>query len=399
METTALSLGKSVLDGALGYAKSAVAEEVALQLGVQRDHAFIREELEMMRAFLRAAHDERREDHQVLMTWVKQVCDVAYDAEDCLQDCSIHLKKPSWWRRPSTLRERHRIAKKMKELRARVEDVSQRNLRYQLINSAGSKSGDGAEVSGAAAMSGMEEALRQQNKSKADLIRLINKKDEDLRVIGVWGTSDVLGEKSIIERAYNGLKRDRKFQYHAWISMVRPLNTTAILLDIVMQFAVDFLKEETKKHASDPEVQDLHRLWVAKEDDLAEEFRKFLNEKSYLVVVNDLSTMDEWDQIRTCFPTNKKGSRLLVCTEHVKVASFCVEPSTMLPEHKQLFPDKDLYAFYDKGSQDIICSVDPGPSSTIDTLDDSNSGNGKYLTHMETNVTAFKESKLIGPTE
>jgi hypothetical protein len=42
MEATTLSVGKSVLDGALGYAKSALAEEVALQLGVQRDHAFIR---------------------------------------------------------------------------------------------------------------------------------------------------------------------------------------------------------------------------------------------------------------------------------------------------------------------------------------------------------------------
>jgi hypothetical protein len=348
METTALSLGKSVLDGALGYAKSAVAEEVALQLGVQRDHAFIREELEMMRAFLRAAHDERG-DHQVLMTWVKQVRDVAYDAEDCLQDCSVYLKKPSWWRRPSTLRERHRIAKKMKELRARVEDVSQRNLRYQLVKTSGSKPEDGAEVSGAAAMSGMEEALRQQNKTKADLIRLINKNDDDLRVIGVWGTSDVLGEKSIVKRAYDGLKRDRKFQYHAWISMVLPLSTTAILQDIVMQFALDSLEEEAKRHTSAPdEAQDLRRLWVAKEDDLADEFRKFLNDKSYLIVINDLSTMDEWYQIRTCFPTNKKGSRLLVCTVHIKVASLCVEPSTLLPEHKQLFPDKALYAFYDK---------------------------------------------------
>jgi hypothetical protein len=91
-----------------------------------------------------------------------------------------------------------------------------------------------------------------------------------------------------------------------------------------MQFAVDYLKEETKKHTSGPdEVQDLRRLWVAKEDDLADEFRKFLNEKNYLIVVNDLSTMDEWDQIRTCFPTNKKGSRLLVCTEHVKLQA-CV---------------------------------------------------------------------------
>jgi hypothetical protein len=53
------------------------------------------------------------------MTWVKQV---RYDAEDCLQDFSIHLHKPSWWRL-CTLRERRRIAKQMKELRARVEDA------------------------------------------------------------------------------------------------------------------------------------------------------------------------------------------------------------------------------------------------------------------------------------
>ncbi|CAN6338464.1 unnamed protein product [Urochloa humidicola] len=397
MEATALSLGKSVLDGALGYAKSAVAEEVALQLGVQRDHAFIREELEMMQAFLRAAHEER-DDHKVLMTWVKQVRDVAYDAEDCLQDCSVHLKKPSWWRRPNTLRDRHRIAKKMKELRARVEDVSQRNLRYQLVKrAAGFKSADGAELSsfaGATTMSGVEEAQRQQNKSKADLIRLINRKDEELRVIGVWGTSDVLGEKSIVKRAYDGLKRDRKFQCHAWISMVSPLNTTEIMQDIVTQFVVDSLEEKTKTHT---EAQELRRLWMTKEDDLPDEFRKFMNEKSYLIVVNSLSTMDQWKQIRTCFPTNKKGSRLLVCTEHVKIASLCVEPSTLLPEHKQFFPDKALYAFYDKGSQDIAYSTDQEPSSsTTDTLYDNNSREGKRLTRMETNFTAFKESKLIG---
>ncbi|WVZ91579.1 hypothetical protein U9M48_037730 [Paspalum notatum var. saurae] len=376
MEATALSLGKSVLDGALGYAKSAVAEEVALQLGVQRDHAFIREELEMMQAFLRAAHNEP-DNHKVLMTWVKQVRDVAYDAEDCLQDCSVHLKKPSWWRLPSTLRERRRIAKKMKELRARVEDVSQRNLRYQLVKStAGSKSADGAELSGfagATTMSGMDEAQRQQNKSRADLIRLINKKDEDLRVIGVWGTSDVLGEKSIVKKAFDGLKRDNKFQCYAWINM-----------------------EETKTHKSTPEAQDPRRLWMTEEDSLADEFRKFLNDKSYLIVVNGVSATDEWDQIRPCFPTNKKGSRVLVCTEHVKIASLCVGLSTLLPEHKQLFHDKTLYAFYDKASQDITYSMDPGPSS-VNTLDDINSGDyGKCLTHMETNITAFKETKLIG---
>jgi hypothetical protein len=58
MEATALSIGRSVLNGALSSAKSTVAEEVALQLGVRRDQVFITSELQMMQAFLESAHDE-----------------------------------------------------------------------------------------------------------------------------------------------------------------------------------------------------------------------------------------------------------------------------------------------------------------------------------------------------
>ena len=78
MEATGLSLGKSVLDGVLSYANSAIAEEVALQLGITGDQAFVRDELEMMLSFLMAAHEER-DEHKVVKTWVKQVRNVAYD--------------------------------------------------------------------------------------------------------------------------------------------------------------------------------------------------------------------------------------------------------------------------------------------------------------------------------
>jgi hypothetical protein len=83
---------------------------------------------------------------------------------------------------------------------------------------------------------------------------------------------------------------------------------------------------------------------------LVDEFKKVLNEKSYLVVLTNLSSMEEWDQIKTCFPKNKNGSRLIVCTKQVKVASLCVGTGThtALPEHKQLSVDQTLYAFYEK---------------------------------------------------
>jgi hypothetical protein len=93
MELTALSVGKSVLNGALSYAKSALAEEVALQLGVRRDQVFITNELEMMQAFLESAHDEGDENNRVVKVWVKQVRDVAYDVEDTLQEFAVRLQE------------------------------------------------------------------------------------------------------------------------------------------------------------------------------------------------------------------------------------------------------------------------------------------------------------------
>ncbi|KAM0872209.1 hypothetical protein ACQ4PT_038850 [Festuca glaucescens] len=126
MEATVLSLGKCVVNGALSYAKSAAAGEVASRLGVRRDQAFIADELEMMQAFLMAAHDERQGDGRVVRVWVKQVRDVAYDVEDSLQEFAVRLQKQSWWR---TLLDRRLVGRQMRELRAKVEDVSRRNKR------------------------------------------------------------------------------------------------------------------------------------------------------------------------------------------------------------------------------------------------------------------------------
>jgi hypothetical protein len=207
MEATVLSLGKTVVTGALSYAKSAGAGEVALRLGVQRDQAFIADELEMMQAFLMAAHDDRQDDDdRVVRVWVKQVRDVAYDVEDSLQEFAVRLQKQSWWRVLRTLLDRRLVGRQMRELRAKVEDVSRRNKRYRLINSDGSVSKPGTISTGEfpitdVTMSSTEEARRKWDKAKMDLLRLINsKKEDDLRVIALWGENDDLGEPPFLKK-------------------------------------------------------------------------------------------------------------------------------------------------------------------------------------------------------
>ncbi|KAG2580378.1 hypothetical protein PVAP13_6NG323032 [Panicum virgatum] len=338
----------------------------------------------MMQAFLRAAHGQQ-DDHEVLMTWVKQVRDVAYDAEDSLQDFSIHLKKPSWWRLPRTLQERRRIAKQMKELRARVEDVSQRNLRYQLIKSAGSKPETAAELSSitAAAIFGIDEARRaaKHDKPKVDLVDLINQEGEDLRVIAVWGTSGDLGQTSIINMAYENPDIKKKFSCRAWVRILHPFNLNNFIQILVKQFrsaiGVDVLLETEK---------------TGKE--LAEEFTGYINEKCYLIVLNDLSTFEDWNEIKACLPNHKKGSRIIICSPQVEVVSLCAGQESEALELKQLSVDQTIYAFYEKGQEKLLMQASSSNAATTST-------NGSKavtwnLTRHKTIASAFEEPQLIG---
>ncbi|CAO2191461.1 unnamed protein product [Urochloa humidicola] len=404
MEATVLSVGKSVLSGALSHTKSAISEEVALQLGVQRDQDFIREELEMMKSFLMVAHEER-DDHEMFSTWVKQVRDVAYDAEDCLQDFSVHLEKPLSRHFPCTLQERHRIAKQMKELRARVEDVSQRKLRYHLTKDSTSKHATKSEQSGmvAEAIFDVNEArwAAMTENSKVDLVQLINNESKGLRVIAVWGTSGGLGQMLTIRAAYEDPCVQRKFPLRAWVRMMHPFNPIDFVHSLLEQF-----------HSAVGLEALLGRRRTGQE--LAVELNRYMDQMGYLIVLNGLSSIEEWDRIRTCFPNNKEGSRIVVSTPHVEVANLCIGQEGVISELKHLYDDQVLYAFYEKDSEDCTQSAKPMSSKNVNTTSSNNSmmstveipGNQskvadankavrKSLTRIRT-ACALEESQLIG---
>jgi hypothetical protein len=244
MEATALSVGKSVLSGALGYAKSAFAEEVALQLGVQKDQAFIADELEMMQSFMMEAHEER-DNNKVVRTWVKQVRDTAYDVEDSLQDFAVRVQRPSWWRLRRKLLERRRVAKKMKELRAKVEDVSQMNVRYRLIKGSKAAATEQSSII-AEAIFGVHDARRaaKEENQRVDLVQLVNEEDDELRVIAVWGTGGGIGQTSIIRAAYKNPNTQSKFPNRASVRVAHPFSSEGFVRSLVNQFlAVEGFKD------------------------------------------------------------------------------------------------------------------------------------------------------------
>ena len=74
-------------------ALAAIEEEATLRKSTQNDLAFITGEFQMMQSFLNVA-DEERARNNVVRTWVRQVRDLAYNVEDCIEYV-IHLDKAS----------------------------------------------------------------------------------------------------------------------------------------------------------------------------------------------------------------------------------------------------------------------------------------------------------------
>ncbi|CAM0947549.1 unnamed protein product [Alopecurus aequalis] len=420
MEATVLSVGKSVLSGAISYTKSALAEEVALQLGVRSDQAFITDELEMMQGFLLTAHDEQGGSCMVVKIWVKQVRDVAYDVEDSLMDFAVRLEQQSWWRIPRTLLDRRSVAKEMKKLRSKVEDISQRNMRYRLIkeSSAAGSSGTAGQPSSSATISSevvlhiaeaTTRAALQKKKKKVDLAKLIAEDEDNLgSAIAVWGASSDVGVTSIIRAAYDDQQVKDKFQCRAWLRLVHPFNPNDLFVSLVRQFYQDSL-EETGKASTQGEGSTATGLTVltkmAALDSLVDEFNRYVTEKRYLVVIADLSTIEEWDWIKTYFPSMNK-SRIIVSTQQFEVARLCTEqPYTVSEIEPKWSFDKDLYVFYHKVEVGIKGNDKPESSSNaeIHSADEPASEeqrtDGGQPTRASTVADALEEDRIIDRRE
>ncbi|CAL4998438.1 unnamed protein product [Urochloa decumbens] len=354
MEATALSVGKAVLDGALGYAKSFVAEEIALQLGVERDVIFIGDELEMMQSFLMTA-DEEQDRHKVLLTWVKQVRETAYNVEDNLMAFAVHSeKKPICFYIPRNLWERRRIGKEVKELRAKVEDVSNRNLRYRLIKGSGSKPTTAAEEQAnvaTVAMMGINEANRTAMKlenSVIDFRQLITSEDKGRSVVAVWGATADL-RTTAIQDVYDDPAVRANFGFRAWIKLAHPFIRKEFIQSLVRQYYENFPEAIGGTHKRRTiGVSVFMKMESMSQSEMLDVFDTKVSDNSYMIVVDDVSTKEQWDCIENYFPDNKKGSRVIVSTQQAEIARLCTGKEYLVSELKQLSYNQSLYLFHKK---------------------------------------------------
>ncbi|KAM0891422.1 hypothetical protein ACQ4PT_026418 [Festuca glaucescens] len=377
MAEFALGLTKTAVEGTVSRVKSAIDEEAKLKVRVQNDLVFITGEFQMMQSFLNVANKERAKN-EVVRSWVRQIRNLAFDVEDCVElVVSLDVKSGwSWlWRLlPGCVappRPLDQAVTEIQQLKARVEDVSHRNTRYNLISDSGSDStsskhalvrnissmapelipaNDVASASSSTFQILLEvwEAAGKMQRDKGDLRKLLANEGSDLEVISLWGSPAAdLGTTSILRTVYNDPKICEDFKIRAWVKLMHPFSPHKFLKRLLTQLCAN----SHRANVLGPELRAEMRAAVSRQDDLMKAgqlVQQVCFEHRYLAIVEQLSTVEEWEAIGMYLPDCKNGSRIVVVTQQLGLALSCTRNPYQVSELRQFTYGQSLCAFFNK---------------------------------------------------
>ncbi|KAI7996756.1 Disease resistance protein RPM1 [Camellia lanceoleosa] len=302
-----------------------LAEEAQLLGGVGRGVAELQDDLESMRSFLQDA-EARSESDKGVKTWVKQVRDVAYNTEDILEEFLLRLSPPqgSGFSLPP-----QRLPPPAPIESATPLGGSDR----------GSEEEDDADVVGI-------------ENPKSLLISWLVNGEQNLTAVSVVGMGGV-GKTTLVKKVYDSQAVKKSFDRHAWITVSKSFTAEELLRAALK----DFL-EETKE----PIPQGIDTM---DERQLINKLRGYLQQKRYVVVFDDVWSINAWEVVKLALPDSCCGSRIIFTTRIGDVAASIETTSHVY--HLQPLPEKEAWTLFCKkafrGESNGICPKELGEMS------------------------------------
>ncbi|XP_031128885.1 disease resistance protein RPM1-like [Ipomoea triloba] len=297
-----------------------IREEYSLLGGIGDDAQDVMNAFDRLTAVLRVA-DEREEIDPQVKAWVKIVRELAYDAEDVLDEFlfrvgggqrsgGFYAKINNIYTSVKNLRARRRLAHKLRRIKARVNHISQEqpSLLTTSTHPVHSYNKWWYDCRGDALLLEESDLVGIEN-PKHFLVSLLLDVDDDLRIHSVVGMGG-LGKTTLVKKVYDDVKVINHFQYRVWVTISETFKIEVLLNDVITQ-----LVEQTKqKPTQDFEAMDSNKL--------KEFIKNILSGQRYIIVLDDIWNINAWMAIKYAFPRQSFGSRIVITTRNSKIGSY-----------------------------------------------------------------------------
>ncbi|XP_020098973.1 disease resistance protein RPM1-like [Ananas comosus] len=338
-----LKIGAALASETTKSAASLLLTGMLVMKELMKDISDIKDELEIMQAFLRIAERPKEKD-ETTKIFIKQTRGLAFDIEDIIDEFTYKLSEeqggvlPTAIKRYKNIKSWHHLSKKLKDIKIDLQKIMERRTRYDAR-------GMESEAKPRIAVGGSKSRAESAHFVKEDDIVGIDKyrdlllgwlKDEDeqqrqpmiISVLGMGG----LGKTTLVTHVYKIIKAT--FDACAWITVSQSYETH----DLLRQILKEFFREDREKREAPNNIDTMDYR------SLVETIRTYLQDKKYILILDDVWSTDVMDNIKDALLNSNSKSRIVLTTRIRDVA--------LLANENHMFEPKPLEADH---SWDLFC--------------------------------------------
>ncbi|KAJ3708710.1 hypothetical protein LUZ61_012415 [Rhynchospora tenuis] len=308
----------AALEFALGKLK--VLLDMGLNMGLEMysvsdEITHIQLALRMISCFLQDAHSKRNKK-MAAKQWVNEIRDVAYRIEDAVDTFLVDIednraRNSGVWSKLARLKKPLKVkdlVDEVKSIRSTIETISQ--LRIQLGITDDSVSGPQLErelfrPAGPSDVNDLEVVGFDRDKDQI-ISKLLDTNISRLAVLSIVGMGG-LGKTTLAQKVYKSdkkLKGEGRFDCLIWLSISQKFDVQNLLREILFSVEPNMQKENP----------------TISQEDLTRKLGESLYQRRYLIVLDDVWTIDLWESLRKALPDENNASRVLITTRQEDVA-------------------------------------------------------------------------------
>ncbi|KAG5589265.1 hypothetical protein H5410_039779 [Solanum commersonii] len=267
-------------------------------------------------------------DNELMKDLQKKVKDLANEVEDEVESQVVWIMEKDEHIQKEANERLHKI------LEQAIEDIDSVNeeLRKQRNKNNNSLSGNcslGGSTSPRSRVSTLENDMVGHSDEQARVRGELTGHSSQLEVISIAGMGGI-GKSTFAKKMFSDPSVMGFFDVRGWITVSKDYSLRKMLISL-LQDAIGVNEELDKKP----------------DDELADCLQKSLKGRRYLIVVDDIWSIEAWEYIRLWFPENNNRSRILLTTRIMEVARYASYPKNPFPM-RVLDPEESWNLFCQK---------------------------------------------------